>query len=609
MSFKEEFKREMRNVKNDAAKEVDKYWVIDFEGHKIEIHNKMLEETLKVDGQIVASNKRQSIWSHLLPYSTLSGTFQAQGGKLHKVHVKIGGFVRLHITVKIDGRVIFKEAMTLDFLPWSNKEFIVPFLEQQIKAHQKIINSDLPDDVYLVDENHPKLAPGLADRLVSEGVTPFYTKKLLKLFMEQVENPTTQTRKATYEKIKEEKVISYFHELLELFIHEKIDEQRVQQEAIWLLEHAAHREVVKFAVIILGCTNCESMKERLQMLALHEEFTGVALFALKNGIRNSNDSIWQIAKSVSGWGKIEAINFLEPNTEEIRLWLLTEGTKNNVMNHYSSLICAEKGKLDIMLHEPEISKELFIGAGEIILGLLGEVTHQAIDEYEYAGQVLMRYTYHAKTHCSETEDFYVLTRIDKYMSEDEETWIERYEKNWKPHERQAVEEAILEIAKNPIWVEQTSSLLYSGNKNNTHALAIAQYYKLDITELLFEKVKTDPNNLEYHMAIIATKDRKAIEGLVTTMDRFESFEKLTEDEHFIIISLLEALGEYEGIGLYFIEKCLRSDDSSFQYFALSTLEKQDKKHWHRPDFINVIQEIASKSKEKENRQLAKNLLS
>ncbi|WP_346235817.1 hypothetical protein MKY04_10280 [Lysinibacillus telephonicus] len=609
MSFKEEFKREMRNIKNDAAKEVDKYWAIDFQGYKIEIHNKMLEETVKVDGRIVASNTRQSIWSHLMPYSTLSGTFQTEDGKHHKVFVKIGGLVRLNIVVKVDGRVIFKEAITLEFLPWSNKEFIVPYLEQQIKEHHKIINTDLPDDAYLVDENHPKLAPGLSDQLVSEGVTPFFTKKLLKLFMEQVENPTTQTRKATYEKIKEEKVISYFHELLELFVLEEIDEQRVQQEAIWLLEHAAHREVVKFAIIILGCTDCESMKERVKILALHEEFTGVALFALKNGTSNSNDSIWQIAKSVSGWGKIEAINFLEPNTEEIRLWILTEGTKNNAMNHYSSLICAEKGKLDIMLHESEISKELFIGAGEIILGLLGEVTHQAIDEYEYSGQVLMRYTYHAKTHCSGLEHFYILTRIAKYMSEDEETWNERYATNWKPHERQAVKEAILEIAKDPIWIQQTSSILHSGNKKDTHALAIAQYYKLDITELLFEKLKNDPNNLDYHMAIIATKDRKAIEALVTFMDRFESFEKLTEDEHFIIISLLEALGEYEGTGLHFIEKCLRSDDSSFQYFALNTLEKQDKRHWDRPDFIDVIQKIANKSKEKENRQLAKNLLS
>lgn len=84
--------------------------------------------------------------------------------------------------------------------------------------------------------------------------------------MEQVENPTNQTRKATYEKIKDEKVISYFQELIELFAQEEKDEQKAQQEAIWLLEHAAHREVVKFALIILGCTNCENIKNACKCL-------------------------------------------------------------------------------------------------------------------------------------------------------------------------------------------------------------------------------------------------------------------------------------------------------------------------------------------------------
>lgn len=480
MGFKEEFKREMRNVKNDAAKEVDKYWAIDFEGHKIEIHNKMMEESLLVDGKILDRHARKSIWSHLIPYSKLSGTFRAEDGKIHKVHVKIGGFLRLNITVKVNGKVLLKEAMTLEFLPWANKELIVPYIEQQIKEHQKIVNSDLPDDAYLVDENHPKLAPGLSDRLASEGVTPFYTRKLLKLFMEQVENPTNQTRKATYEKIKDEKLISYYHELLELFQQEEMDEQRVQQEAIWLLENAAHREVVKFAILILGCTNCESLKNRLQAIALHEEFTGVALIALKNGTSNANESIWQIAKTVNGWGRIEAISFLEANSEEIQYWFLTEGAKNYGMNGYAALVCAEKGKLDIILHESDIPNELFNGAGEIILGLLGDETYQAIHEYEYAGQVLMRYTHHAKTHCRELGQFYILTRIAEYMKESEETWEERFTENWKTHERQAVHDTIEEIAKQPIWEQQALAILHSDHTSHAQALAVAQYLEIDI---------------------------------------------------------------------------------------------------------------------------------
>ena len=106
MGLKEELKREMRNVQNDVAKEVEKYWVVDFEGHKIEVMNEMLEEVVKVDGQIIAQNVRKSIWSHILPYSTLKGTFQSKDGKTHKVFVKIGGFIKLNVTIKVDGKAL-----------------------------------------------------------------------------------------------------------------------------------------------------------------------------------------------------------------------------------------------------------------------------------------------------------------------------------------------------------------------------------------------------------------------------------------------------------------------------------------------------------------------
>lgn len=63
----------MRNATKDVAKEVEKNWVLDYEGHKIEFINKMLEETLLVDGEIIAQHIRQSIWSHIIPLFKIKG--------------------------------------------------------------------------------------------------------------------------------------------------------------------------------------------------------------------------------------------------------------------------------------------------------------------------------------------------------------------------------------------------------------------------------------------------------------------------------------------------------------------------------------------------------
>ena len=60
MGFKDEFKREMRNVVKDVEKEVHKTWKIDYKGHRIEIINEMKEELLIIDGITVDRNKRKS---------------------------------------------------------------------------------------------------------------------------------------------------------------------------------------------------------------------------------------------------------------------------------------------------------------------------------------------------------------------------------------------------------------------------------------------------------------------------------------------------------------------------------------------------------------------
>ena len=472
MGFKEDFQREMRNVKSDVAAEVEKHWVIEFEGHIIEVMNRMLEEVVLVDGEVIAENKRKSIWSHVIPYSTLVGTFVSQAGKKHKVHVKLGGFTKLNCTVKVDGQKLFVDTLKLEFLPWKNKQSIVSYIESQVAGNGCLSNYDLPDDAYLYDENQPRLAPGLA--LVSEPVSMMYTKKLVKLFLAQIETPTDKTRRATYEKIQEEMVISYFQDFLSLYMQEDVDRERAQQEAIWLLENAAHREVVKFALVILGTTECDAYVEKLKCIALHGEFTGVALFAIMNGTRNGNETVFDIAQHVHDWGKLETLNFLEPSNETVRKWFITDGVKNSIRTSHASLICAEKGKLDIALHESQISAEIFDGASLIVSALAKQPDLTA--DYEYAGQVFMRYLKHAKEHCQTLQHFYVLTVIQEYMDVDEELWKGRYLVNWRPHEQEAVEQGIKEIAANPKWLEIATEII-NEQPEHEQAKAIVEFYQ------------------------------------------------------------------------------------------------------------------------------------
>lgn len=383
----------------------------------------------------------------------------------------------------------------------------------------------------------------------------------------------------------------------------------MKEEAIWLLEHAAHREVVKFALLVLGTVKCEEYKQRLKVIALHEEFTGVALYALTNGTTNSNETVWYIAKNVSDWGKLEALNFLDASNEEIRQWILLEGLKNTVPGNASALMCAEKGKLDIELHEKIISGKIFDGAGAIILALLYEGAYQRLDEYEYAGQVLMRYTHHAKTHCRTFNQFYILTQIHEYLQYDEETWEDRFSSNWKPHEKRAVEENIEEISRNPIWLQQAMEILQNDQDNEDEALAVAQFYKADITDIVFQKLKNNPENVQYYYSLFAVKDPKIIERLIGITESFGDFNELTNDQKVVVLSLIEELDQYNGVGLNFIGQALKTTDDHLQYMAILTLHSFDRAYWRGTEIEQLVGRYAKESKDADVKEIAKQLLS
>ena len=606
MGFKDEFKREMRNVVKDVAKEVHKTWKVDYKGHSIEIINEIKEEQLIIDGKTVDKNKRKYLLSHIIPYSKLSGTLELQDGTKHKVSVKLGGYVRFNCIVKIGRETILDDSLKLDFLPWDHKEKIVPFIQQQIQTHNQIVDDRLPDEIYLYDENHPRMAPGLSDNFEVDIPTPFYVKKLLKLFEEQLNDPTTKTRKATYEKIIFDNIASYGDDFIVHFHQAQLDETLVQQEALWLLEHAAHREVIKFAITVLGCTDCEKYKELLFTLGLHEEFTSYVIFALKNGTIQANNQVWRLAQVLNGWGKISAVEQLEAPTPEIKQWLLTEGCENSVSNEILAYTCALNGELDVALYEETISKELYDGAGLLIQALLDESAPQGIEEYSYASAVLSRFIYHTATHCKSLEDFYPVMKIGEFLNADAEVWEERFNEQWKKHEYNSIREAIQPFIDDPKWPRLAMDALQQDN--NFKALEIARFYRLDVTQNLFDLLEKSPTNSELYLAIMDTNNRRHIEDICAFAEVHLSLSSLTDDEQECLQSIVQDLYEHEGVGLPLIQAALKSDNGNLQYHALNVLNEWSPSFSQLATTREMIKNIAMKTKDKEDRQLAKHIL-
>ncbi len=541
-----------------------------------------------------------------LMFNKLSGALHLQDGSKHVVSVKLGGYVKLNCIVKVDKETILDDSLKLEFLPWDNKEKIVPFIQQQVQMHTKIVNDHLPDEEYLFDETHPRLDAGLFDHVAHDIPTPFYVKKLLKLFEEQLNDPTTKTRKATYEKIIFDNIANYSSEFIELFQQAQFDESIVQQEALWLLKHAAHREVVKFSITVLGCTDCEKYKELLFTLGMHEEFTPYVLFALKNGTIRANTQVWQLAQSVRGWGKIAAVEGLEATTPEIKQWLLTEGCSNSIMDEYLAYTCAVKGELDVALYEETISKELYDGAGLIIQALLNERSAEGIEEYPYASAVLSRFVYHARTHCQTLEDFYPLMKINGFLKADSEVWEERFNEQWKQHEYTSIQQAIQPFMNDAKWPRLVMDALQQ--ENNVKALEIAFFYQLDVSQNLFDMLEKNPTNSALYVAVMDANNRKYIEDICTFAETHLTLTSLSNEEQNCLQCIVQDLYGHEGVGVPLLQAALASDNGSLQYHALSVLEGWSPSIAQQPTLQEIIQNIAMTTKDKEDRELAKRLL-
>lgn len=606
MGFKDELKREIRNVMKDVEKEVQKTWKIDYKGHCVEIIHKLKEEYLIIDGTTVDTNKRKSLFSHIIPYSKLSGTLDLEDGIKHTVSVRLGGYIGFNCIIQIDNVTVLDDSLELNFLPWNHKEKILPYIERQIHTHNKIEDDSLPDDEYVYDENHPRMASGLSDHLVDDVPTPLYVKKLLKLFKRQLHHPSNKTRKATYEEIISDHISSYGELLIERFEQAEWDESLVQQEALWLLEHAAHREVVKFSITVLGCTNCERYKELLFTLGMHEEFTLYVIFALKNGTREANDQIWRLAQSVHGWGKVAAVEKLEATTPEIKQWLLTKGCETTIMNEYFVYTCAIKGELAVALYPETISKELYNGAGLIIQTLLHEDIEHDIENYLFENAILYRFLDHARNHCQTLEDFYPLMKICEFVNA-EGIWGERSNDQWKLQERISIQKAIQPFINDPKWSQLAMDVLQQDI--DLKALEVTRFYQLDIAPSLFELLEKHPTNSKLYSSIMDTNNRQHIIDLCAFAESHLSLSSPSIDEEDCLRYIVQALHEHEGVGLPLIQAALESATGLMQYQALSVLEEWTPSIWQHPNILTAIKNISNTTKDKEDRKLANQLLS
>ncbi len=195
------------------------------------------------------------------------------------------------------------------------------------------------------------------------------------------------------------RVVNFIDELQDCILARKDEiEDKFYIYSLHLMTQSANIECVKAGMMIQELFGqSEEVKGMVRTLGLSDEFTLYSVFIMRNW-ENGNTEIMNIAKSVNGWGKVHAVHYIEPDTEEIKYWLLTGAVSNDVMPAYSGWDCYKKADVEAILKKDGLTYEELEGVLSIVDAMLDEGPVLGISNVENPKEILLAVLNHSIKH-------------------------------------------------------------------------------------------------------------------------------------------------------------------------------------------------------------------
>ena len=215
------------------------------------------------------------------------------------------------------------------------------------------------------------------------------------------------------------RVVNFIDELQDCILARKDEiEDKFYIYSLHLMTQSANIECVKAGMMIQELFGqSEEVKGMVRTLGLSDEFTLYSVFIMRNW-ENGNTEIMNIAKSVNGWGKVHAVHYIEPDTEEIKYWLLTGAVSNDVMPAYSGWDCYKKADVESVIKKDKLSYKELEGVLSIVDAMLDEGPVLGISNIEDPKEVLLNVLNHAIKHAPlSAKDCKIISNILDWQKE------------------------------------------------------------------------------------------------------------------------------------------------------------------------------------------------
>lgn len=490
-----------------------------------------------------------------------------------------------------------------DTLPWADHVAIFEHISSHTGTDGKLSEEGqtLPDEERKFGEEQIRWAAGAMDGTLShhsfgggEAEEPKEVSEVSDLIRKIAEENHLDSRIRLYELLCEDNLLFFIDPVIEKIVDSQVPIQpHLHAFLRFMAFECPDRGPVKFAVALLGLISDGRDLPGIIALGRHDEFTLFAAVAISNMLEEPDAVLWELGRSVDGWGRIQVVERLaETEDPEIKRWFLREGFRNSVMNEYLARLCAVKGGLLDELEAPQVDDELLDGATGLLEALIFSGPAADISDYEDGAEVVTLFVEQMHDRARTVDHLNVLFMIREFLEDEEADWSEMRKLGWTEDMRTNLLIDIHRIVVQPHWKELVNSKKDTGSDAEYWRVSrAAEYLNIDMWDSYRRRLLEFPEDTGRWFDLMRCADETHIDEITdlarTNIDLEQVAVGITREIgfgkaftlHQNLDVVLQDLGDFPGKGLDLIDAALQSPMMRTRNLALIALAAWGESHW------------------------------
>ena len=291
----------------------------------------------------------------------------------------------------------------------------------------------------------------------------------------------------------------------------RVPADRLAMIGRYLAVESGARAAVKLGIAFLGASGDPTNREILMTLGRHDEFSLFSAVALQRTQSDPETALWELARTVSGWGRIHLVERLRSTERpDIRAWILREGYRNDVMVEYLAHIAVTTGDLRGALDVAEPDDELLAAACDLVMALVSDFSPaETIDDYDEAPRAIELLLGHVATRGRAIPHLLAVDAVERFLADDDARWAEREATSWPPGLRAELLGRCAAIRSQPAWIERVERALDTEDRAEFWgAEQAARILGMDPFTAIVRQVERDPIEGPWYQLLQAADDAR-----------------------------------------------------------------------------------------------------